>query len=339
MPAEPLRILVAMGGPSAEHDVSIDSGRRVLEGLREAGHTARPLRIDRQGGWHLDDRRFEVGAALERLCSDPPDVVFLALHGEFGEDGTVQGLLEVAGLPYTGSGVLGSALAMDKVRSRWIFQQHGIEVPRGAEFSGARWRQARDGTIGELEATLPPPPWFVKPTDRGSSVGSSVVRGTGDLYDAAEEALRFSEWVLVEEYVEGDEVTCGVVDRFGDGSPEAFPVTEIVPRQDDFFDYHAKYTPGATAEITPARLPEPVLRRIQQVSLRVHSLLHLRGMSRTDAIVRRGAPCVLEVNTIPGLTQTSLLPQGAAAAGISFPELVDRVARLASEPIASSHRE
>lgn len=353
METERLRVIVVMGGRSAEHDVSLDSGHRVAEGLTEAGHEVGAVVIGRNGRWHLgDDASTEVtavsasiealvdragaagdeglplGRAVAALSRLGADVVFVALHGEFGEDGTIQGMLDLAGLPYTGAGVLGSSLAMDKVRSRWIFEHHGLLVPCGTALSAEEWRLAPDAVAARVGRRLPPPPWFVKPADRGSSVGVTVVARAADLDAAVEAALDFSDWVLVEELVEGDEVTCGVLDRLDGGDPEALPVTEILPREDEFFDYHAKYTPGATEEITPARLPDRVQESMRDAAVRAHLLLRVRGMSRTDAIVRDGVPYLLEVNTIPGMTGTSLLPQGAAAAGISFPELLDRIARL-----------
>lgn len=349
MSSRSLHVLVLMGGPSSEHEVSLDSGRRVVEGLRGTAHRVRPVVVGRGGRWRLDvmpeaagsevgsgdgatggeTLGISVGEALARLRSASPDVVFLALHGEFGEDGTIQALLDAAELPYTGSGILGSALAMDKVRSRWIFQHHGIRVPAGKSLSAAAWHDDRHAVTQAVARALPPPPWFVKPADRGSSVGISVAAETKGLGDAVDDALRYSDWVLVEEYVAGDEVTCGVLDDPDGGPAEALPPTQIIPREDEFFDYHAKYTPGATDEITPARVADAVGDQIRRTALGVHDLLHLEGMSRTDMIVRNGIPHVLEANTIPGLTDTSLLPQAAAAAGISFSDLLDRLVRHA----------
>ena len=342
-----LRVVVLMGGQSPEHDISLSTGRQVVAALDRSLYEVKAAVIGRDGRWLVPPGYtgevplsgstgaragdpLPLAEGLQALLRDGPDIAFLALHGPFGEDGTIQGLLEVAGIPYTGSGVLGSALAMDKEASRWLLERHGLPVPRTARVTARQWRLERDAALEGVVHALPPPPWFAKPPDQGSSVGIRRVGKAEELPAAIEEALRWSDRALVEELVEGDEVTCAVLGGLA-GAPEALPPTQIIPREDAFFDFHAKYTPGATEEVTPARLPSDVIRRIQVTAARVHQILFLSGMSRTDMIVRAGIPVVLEVNTIPGMTETSLLPQAAAAAGISFPEVLDRILRLALE--------
>jgi D-alanine-D-alanine ligase len=251
-----------------------------------------------------------MGALLEPLKNIQADVVFIAMHGKYGEDGTVQGFLELTGIPYTGSGVLASALAMDKIKSNELFVAHGLKIP-------AQYNKKISF------------PCVVKPAQGGSSVGVTIVKKKAGLKKAMEVALSFDSVVLIQQYVPGIEVTCAVLDEGGDAEPIALPPTQIIPREAEFFDYHAKYTPGATEEITPPRLPAQIIKKIQQTAVSAHQILGCFGMSRTDMIVAGDDIFVLETNTIPGMTETSLYPQAAAAIGISFPELLDKIIQSA----------
>jgi D-alanine-D-alanine ligase len=251
------------------------------------------------------------------------DVAFIALHGPYGEDGTVQGLLELLGVPYTGSGVLASALAMDKLRSRQVLQATGIPVPAYAVVDGGQWPQTRGEVLARVAQDLGYP-CVVKPNAVGSSIGVSIVREEADLPEAIERALEYGDVVLVEEYLRGTELTCAVLEEPDTGLPRALPVIEIVPKR-EFFDYSAKYEPGNSEEICPARLSADVARTVQQMALRVHRQLGCEGMSRVDMFLSKGNVIVLEANTIPGLTVGSLIPLAARTAGIAFPELCSRV--------------
>ncbi|HLJ57844.1 MAG TPA: D-alanine--D-alanine ligase, partial [Chthonomonadaceae bacterium] len=259
-----------------------------------------------------------------------PDVVFIALHGKGGEDGTVQGMLEVMGIPYTGSGVLASALAMDKVMSKRVFKSAGIPVidgiyvPRSAmeHCTVEEFRASLDGAEARLGY-----PMFVKPNAGGSTCGCTLVERPEELFPAVREALRHDEIALVERYVRGAEITIGVLDC-PPGPAMALPVIEIVPKA-EYYDFESKYAEGGSEHIIPARLPQALLERAQQIALDCHAVLGCRGVSRTDIIAAGDELFVLEVNTIPGMTPTSLLPQAAEHAGISFPELLDRLIRSA----------
>lgn len=344
-----LRVAVLLGGTSAEHAVSLASGRQVLAALREGGHDVLPVLIERDGRWRVGATVPEVtldtesGAAPPRerttrraspreglarvaeLADGDVDVVFIALHGPDGEDGAVQGLLALAGLPYTGSGLLASALAMDKLKTKELFRSVGVPVAR--DLVVTRQATVDAALLDRVEADVGLP-CVVKPVCGGSSFGTSVVRERAALAAAVEAALAEDSRALVEELVEGVEVTCGVL---GGGLEPVLvlPVTEIAPEASGFFDFHAKYTKGACREITPARLDAVTTARVQELAQRAHDALGCEGMSRTDFIVRRGEPVALETNTIPGMTATSLLPQGAAAADVSFTALVDRLVRSA----------
>lgn len=296
------RVAVLMGGKSAERDVSLVTGEQVARALQQKGYEV--ARLD------LDD------SLLDAVRTQQIDVVFIALHGRLGEDGTVQGMLEVLGIPYTGSGVLASALAMDKVAAKKVFSFEGISTPaflalRRGESVGAKRLVAELGL-----------PVVVKPSCEGSAIGVTVVREEAQLEPAIAEAMRCTDEVLFERYVEGTEITVGVLE--GDG-PEALPTLEIVPAN-EMYDYEAKYTPGMSEHIIPARIPEESRRRAQELAIRAHRALGCRGFSRVDFIVdTSGEPFLLEVNTIPGMTGTSLFPEAAKAAGIDFPDLVERL--------------
>ena len=255
------------------------------------------------------------------------DVAFLALHGKYGEDGTIQGLLELTGVPYTGSGLLASALAMDKVMAKKILAADGIPVPRGISFARATLR-ANPKVLTDANALLPA---VVKPSKQGSSVGMSLVDHPSAMEAAIRLALDHDDEVLVEERIVGTEVTAGVVGFANSLELEALPVVEIVPKR-AFFDYQAKYDPDQCDEICPARIGEAETLRVQDLALRAHRSLSCRGYSRTDIILGPSGPVVLEVNTLPGMTMNSLLPKAAAAAGIPFGELLHRIISIALEP-------
>lgn len=308
--ARELRVAVLMGGRSAEREVSLSTGEQVAGALSTMGHQV--IRID------SGERGF-----IGRLDETRPDAVFICLHGRFGEDGTVQGLLELLELPYVGSGVLASALAMDKVMSKHFFAQAGIPTPpyvhvcRGQEID----LEAITAALG--------PKTVVKPANEGSAIGVTISHDPSELPGALEEAFRFDESVLVEQFVAGVEVTVGVL---GNTDIIALPTLEIVPEH-EFYDYESKYVPGMSAHIIPARVSEAAREECQRLSLVAHRVLGCRGMSRSDTIVAEdGRIELLEVNTIPGMTATSLLPDAARAAGIDFPELCDRLVRLALAP-------
>lgn len=300
-------IAVLMGGKSAERDVSLVTGEQVACALEARDY--RVLRVD------LGDE------LLDALRDVAIDCVFIALHGRLGEDGTVQGLLEVLDIPYTGSGVLASALAMDKVASKKIFVYEGIPTPRFAVV------QRKTGDPEAIVADLGLP-IVVKPACEGSAIGVSIVRKTDELLAALSDAQSCGDEVLVEEYVAGTEITVGVLER---QELEALPSVEIIPAN-EMYDYEAKYTPGMSEHIIPARISEEAQARSDELAIRAHRALGCRGFSRVDLIVpQTGDPSVLEVNTIPGMTGTSLFPEAAKAAGIDFPDLIETLVQGAMQ--------
>lgn len=296
-----------MGGPSAEHEVSLASGELVKESLSPSKYEVVPVVIGRDGTWPVD---------VEDLADDI-DIAFIALHGEYGEDGTVQEILKNEGVPFTGSDVLPSALAMNKILSSRLLTSQGISMPR---FVVVHKHEKELESFEHFGF-----PVVVKPADRGSSVGVSVVREPEQLYVALQNAFRLSKDAIIQEYISGHEVTCNVLDD-GLGDVVPLPVIEIIPRSGGVFDYHAKYTPGASDEIAPARLTEEGTELIQRTAVAAHRAIGASGMSRTDMIIGEdGELYVFEINTIPGMTSASLLPQAAQAHGITLQDLFDRI--------------
>jgi len=318
------RVAVLMGGVSSEREVSLESGRMVLRALDALSYVSHGVIIEKNGKWRFPPSRvlYQTGGAIEKIKSGiRADAVFIALHGEYGEDGTIQGLLEFSGIPYTGSGVLASALAMDKIRSARLFASHGISVPYAIAVSRNFWHENASAVACRVRTRIGFP-CVVKPSRCGSSVGVAIVRTRRELISALRRAFAHDGTVLLQKYIAGMEVTCGVLEDKR-GKTIALPPVEIVPKTSPFFDYHAKYSKGASEEIIPPRLPGGTIKQIQSTALKTHKILGCSGMSRTDMIVSRGKIYVLETNTIPGMTETSLYPQEAQAAGIPFPKLLD----------------
>jgi D-alanine-D-alanine ligase len=345
-----VRVAVLMGGPSPEREVSIATGRQIVAALDRSRYRVLPVEITRDGKWlprpemaSLPAEAAAVGGGAgpdaapvhasagamthERFIeAERVDVAFIAMHGPAGEDGTMQGLLELLGIPYTGSGVLASALAMDKLRSRQIFEWHRIPVPGYVSVTAQRWQDR--GRVHQEVAEHLGYPCVVKPNAVGSSIGISLIRAPSALDPAIEAAFAFGPLVLVEEYVAGAELTCGILDDPETGRPEALPLIEIVPHA-DFYDYGAKYAGGGSDHIIPARVDGSVAARAQALALSAYQALGCEGMGRVDLIARETDIVVLELNTIPGMTATSLLPDAAKAAGLAFPDLLDRIIRSA----------
>jgi D-alanine-D-alanine ligase len=317
-------VAVLGGGRSSEHEVSLASAASIRNGLEEAGHQSLYVEIDRHGSWWSDGRRV---ALKPGGCLEQADVVFPALHGPFGEDGTVQGLLECLDVPYVGAGVLTSALCMDKVMFKGIMECAGI--PQVA-YRGVR---QRDMTSGEaLLAELDPLglPVFVKPARLGSSVGIRRVGRRQDLLPGLESAFEHDSLAIVEAAVPGLEVECSVI---GNGEPLASQPGEILlaAGESGWYDYEAKYTPGGMELIVPARLPEHTRGRVRELALEVYRCVDCAGLARVDFFVEGDNVLVNELNTMPGFTTTSVFAALFGASGISYPDLLTRLLGLALE--------
>jgi D-alanine-D-alanine ligase len=338
-----MKITVLMGGTSAERDVSIASSLRIAEALRSRGHDV--VTLDTARGPLTNKEESALLAKGNPVQKEPPsqealakmasqtlpqmlralpslkeaDIVFLGLHGGYGEDGSIQALLDMAGIRYTGSGHLASAIAMDKDLSKHLFRRAGVPT---ADWVMAKREGTVDEQLGRLGAIMPV---VVKPSKQGSTVGLSVVKRREELVAAVKEAFRYDDEVMIEQFVAGRELTVGILGE------DALPVGEIIPKH-EIYDYECKYTPGMAEEVFPAQIPSDRAREAQDLAKRAFQALKLRGCARIDfRMTEDGSLFCLEANTLPGMTATSLIPQGAAAAGIPFPELCERIALLARD--------
>jgi len=308
-----LRIGILMGGRSAEREVSLKSGRAVYDALVAKGYEVKTIDISAELPARIKEARVEI--------------VFVALHGPLGEDGTIQGVLDLLNIPYTGSGVLASALAMDKVATKRILLSEGLPTPRFAEYR----RPEDEEEILELAETV----WaefagtlVVKPPGQGSSLGMTIVRNQGEVVGALRTVFQFGDRALVEEFIPGIEVT---VPLLGNRSPRVLPMIEIIS-ETGLYDYQSKYTPGLSHHIIPPRISDEAQAEIARLAVRTFELLGCRGLARVDFILSEdGRPYILELNTIPGLTPVSLFPDSAKAAGIDMSQLAETLLVLAQE--------
>lgn len=306
---EDLRVALLAGGASDEREISLASGRGAGNALREAGFSV---------------TEFDPAEKkdLQNLIAGNYDVAFLCMHGKMGEDGTLQGFLEMIGLPYIGSGVWSSALAMDKAKSKLFYENAGIQTPVSVTLYSPDDMSVEDilSTVGES--------CVVKPATEGSALGVYIVKGADEVKDAIGKAFELDSEVLVETFVKGTELTIAVL---GNEQLEALPVIQIVPRN-EFYDFESKYAPGGSQHLCPAPLNAEATEKVQEMAKAAHRVLGCSGISRSDFIMdENGEFWILETNTLPGMTETSLLPDAARAAGIEFPELCTRLIELALE--------
>ena len=362
-----LRVGIFAGGRSAEHEVSVSSADSVLRAIDRSRFEPYLVYVDRDGRWHLpagpaplldqrplaellgaatpaeqtnrlrehadlpvpvgDDRAELAPRAVLRSLAEAIDIAFLVLHGPFGEDGTLQGFLEMAGVPYTGAGVLASAVAMDKVVFKDLMRGHGLPVVNYAWFRRAAWRDAPQRVLREVAEEIGDRS-LVKPARLGSSVGMSLVHGPAELPDALHEAFRYDSKVIVEAYVPGArELECGVL---GNDEPIVFEPGEVISHH-EWYDYEAKYVPGL-ADVLPRAAVDPVLAaRVRELALAAYRAVDCAGLARVDFLVPPGAVYLSEMNTLPGFTATSMYPKQAELAGLAFPDLIARLIELGLE--------
>ena len=343
-----------MGGPSSEHEVSLNTGKGVIRNLDRHKYVAEPVVITRDGSWLMQPVKKRISEkdagipkkngralmlasplALEKVKAEKPDAIFIAMHGEFGEDGTIQGLLESFGIPYTGSGILASSLGMDKPRQAALFRQAGLKVPEFIVLQKSEWRKNKKSIlrkiINDFSISL-----VIKPANRGSSVGVSIVKvrpgltkrkpGLTNLSDALNSAFSYSDTVMVQKFIRGREITCGAVEG-ANGALLPLPPVEIFAKAGKFYDYKSKYADGGSEHvILPKNMSRRLVKKMQDAACMAHNILGCRGMSRTDFILSPdGILHVLEINTLPGMTSTSLLPESAKAIGIDFSKLLNLI--------------
>jgi D-alanine-D-alanine ligase len=342
-----LRVAVLMGGISSERDISLSTGKQILQSLDPEKYEAIGVdaalmpgssRSKLKGAANDISTVAEAGKVLAESnalvsvdaiagdgSSQRPDVVLIALHGKFGEDGTVQGMLDLLGVPYTGSGVLASALCMDKSMTKNVLASDGIPVPESVDFTVVKGQWDRDAVaeaVGRIGY-----PVVVKPSRQGSTIGMTKVNSADGLNNAISEAAAYDEQIIVEQFIRATELTVGVL---GTNNPQALPVIEIVPKG-GFYDYEAKYAPGGSEHFIPARIGDAETKQAQEIAVKAFKSLGCRGMARVDIMLSDNGMYVLEVNTIPGMTPTSLLPEAAKAKGIGFSELLDTIIGFALE--------
>jgi D-alanine-D-alanine ligase len=290
------KIGVLMGGTSSERDISLKSGNAVFQSLQRCGYNVMPIDVGPDLASKLKRQRF--------------DAAFIALHGRWGEDGTVQGLLEIMGIPYTGSGVLGSAMAMDKVVMKMMFESMVIPTPAYT-------------MVAEGNKVKFPLPFVVKPANEGSTIGISIVRTQKEIGPAIRNARKYDKKVMVERYIEGDEITVGIVNG------EVLPVVQVKPAT-GFYDFEAKYTKGMTEYIVPAKIKRTVAKKAAAIALKIYSAFELAGCARIDMLVEGDLPKVIDINVSPGMTETSLVPKAWGHLGRTFDELVETILMEAS---------
>lgn len=299
------------GGPSGEHEVSINSAENIAANLVSTRYDVHKIYIHKNGKWQFfpNDELVDLPGAIAYLAAANFDIAIIAVHGEFGEDGQLQAILDNIRLPYVGSGMTASAVSMDKNISNILYEKAGLAVPGYDVF-------------GKADVQYASLPIVIKPVRGGSSVGTTVVRDKKMLECAINEAFEHDSKIIAQEYIAGREFTCGVIEK-ENGENFALPPTEIIPQVNIFFDYKAKYSTGGSKEVTPPDLPQENIKELQDLAIKAHVLLGCRGISRSDFIFGNDKWYILETNTLPGMTRTSLVPQEAKAAGIELPQLMD----------------
>lgn len=307
------RVLVLMGGTSEEREVSLRSGKAVAEALVEAGYIVDTLDFNKD--------------SMERIKVINPDVVFITLHGKNGEDGSIQGYLDIQGIPYTGSGLTASAIGMNKILTKKMLNFDHIPTSDFIIIDKKDFISNTDNVVANIVERLGLPVVIKAPT-QGSSIGTYIIKNRNEIAKAINEAFVYDNEVLAERYIDGIEVTASLI---GNENPQVLPLIEITS-ENEFYDYESKYTPGMCHHIIPARIDDMVERQINYLSTKVYKLLGCRGFARVDFMIDKdNNPYVLEINTIPGMTDMSLVPDAARAVGISYVELCDKIVKLALE--------
>lgn len=343
-----INVVIICGGPSNERDVSLKTGAQILKALPGEKYNSRLIEITKDGRWELkgavkkelspanvETKKPTAGSTKSITGYNPSggilnsfDVAFIGMHGKFGEDGKIQALLEVIGIPYTGSGVLASALGMNKIKTLELAEKYGLTVPNFLPLHSMpekkEFRLLQNIIAKKIGYSC-----VVKPNESGSSIGISIVKNKKGLLAALKKAFSEDKIVLAEEYIGGMELTCAVIGNSGQTKLEALPLVEIVP-EGKFFDYKSKYFSKKTLEICPARIPARMTAEAQKLAKKIHFALGCDGLTRSDFILTpKNKFYFLEINTIPGLTEASLSPKEAKAAGMSFAEFLDKQLELA----------
>ncbi|MFA5174869.1 MAG: D-alanine--D-alanine ligase [Patescibacteria group bacterium] len=319
-----IKIGVLMGGPSTEREVSFVTGKAVCDNLDKNKYQIFPIEMSKSGEFFLlkNEKKelFDIFKNKKKF-----DIIFIAMHGAYGEDGCAQGMLQTLGIRYTGSGVLASAVGMDKIKSNELYKIGGLSVPKFIYFNKNEWKKSKDETLEKIKIKIGMPV-VIKPVDQGSSVGVFIIKEEKEIKKAVEAAFKYSNFIMAQAFVKGEEATCGVLESGGE--PFALPPTRIKANIGEFYDYKSKYKTGGSTHICPADFSSEINKKIQEMAVKAHKILGCRGMSRTDFIVSEDEKIyVLETNTIPGMTPMSLLPEAAGKAGIGFTEMLNLIVK------------
>ncbi len=314
-----------MGGPSTEREISLITGKAIFGNLDKKKYNVSLIEMSKDSLFWLLDKNYKRKRKIDFIQKDRKlfDIVFIALHGSPGEDGGIQGMFEALGITYTGSAVLPSALAMNKVFSAQIYHANGLPYPEFIHVKKDGWKNSQEKVLHDIESRIGFP-CVVKPVDQGSAVGVTIVKTKDEINKALDKTFRLFPWLMVQTFVAGQEATCGVLEK--DGQILPLPPTHILPTVGEFYDYKSKYRTGGSTHVCPADFDEHINLEIQKLAIQAHKALGCRGMSRTDIFVAEDKKLyILETNTIPGMTPTSLLPEAAQKSGISFSEMLDLI--------------
>ena len=317
-----IKVAVLSGGPSSERKVSLVTGKAIFDNLDRKKYLPFLLEMSKDGCfWLLNKNGKKRKLDLQNKDRKLFDIIFIALHGSPGEDGGVQGMLESLNIKYTGPGVLASALAMNKVYSAQIYFANGLPYPEFIHFTKDGWKR-QAGIIVEDAVNKIGFPLVIKPVNQGSAVGVSIIKSKEEFKKIAKKTIKSFPWLMAQKFIKGQEATCGVLEK--NGEIMALPPTHILPKLGEFYDYKSKYQSGGSTHICPADFTPEINTQIQKLALMAHKAMGCRGMSRTDVFVADDAKLyIIETNTIPGMTPTSLFPEAAAKAGISFSQMLD----------------
>ncbi len=318
-----IKVGVIFGGPSSEREISLITGQAICNNLDTKKYLVTPIEMTKDGRFI---GKFKSGKKIVSFGGTHQktfDIIFIALHGTPGEDGALQGMFDSLGIKYTGPGVLSSALAMNKAYAGQVYWQNNLPHPKFIDFKRDNWKKNKKILLDLVKKAVGIPA-VVKPVDQGSAVGVKIVKKEADLEKYITEIIKKFPWVMVQEFIAGDEATCGVLEK--NGKPFALPPTRILPQLGEFYDFKSKYKKGGSTHICPANFNPVINKQLQSLALRAHKALGCRGMSRTDVMVgKKFQLYILETNTIPGMTPTSLMPEAAGKAGIGFSEMLDLI--------------
>lgn len=318
-----IKVGVLMGGPSAEREISLITGKAVFENLDRKKYLPTSIELSKDNIFWTLDKNNKKKRKLDFINKDKKffDIIFIAMHGSPGEDGGVQAMFDTLGITYTGSGVLSSALAMNKVFSAQIYHANGLPYPEFINVKKDGWKNYQEKVLEDIESKVGFP-CVVKPVDQGSAVGVSIVKTKNEIKKVMDKTFKSFSWLMVQKFIAGKEATCGVLEK--NGQMMVLPPTHILPNIGEFYDYKSKYKAGGSTHICPADFDDHTNQELQKLAIQAHRALGCRAMSRTDIFVGDDQKLyILETNTIPGMTPTSLFPEAASKAGISFTQMLD----------------